>query len=149
MLSRFLAVGATVGLFALSLATFGAEPTAADGGGTATLPCQIKSLTGTRDHERRQSTYDISATDIVYGNDGSSFTGKLAYRRGYDLHSEEPFTGRVGEDGSIRLESRFVSRHANHDVKIVGTMDSERRFSGREGNYGTVKATVECRDSQP
>lgn len=108
-------------------------------------PCIIKSMTGTRDHERRGTSYLLMASDIVYAADGTSFSGKLSYRMSGRLSSDEPFSGRVLDDGSIRIDSRFQNQYASHDVRIVGSIDEGGRFSGMEGSYGVVKATVECR----
>lgn len=108
-------------------------------------PCMIKSISGTRDHERRGTTYQFSTSDIVYAADGTTFSGKLTYRSRGRISSEEPFSGRVMDDGSIRLDSRFQSQYASHDVRIVGAVDERGQLSGTEGNYGVVKAVVECR----
>ena len=108
-------------------------------------PCRIKSMTGTRVHEGRGTTFQLSVTNVVYATGGREFSGTLIYsrqqRRG--VTSSEPFTGRVEDDGSIRIDSRFESRDAAHTVRIVGVIENGK-FSGKEGNYGVVTATVDC-----
>ena len=123
-----------------------AQQAAAPEARAAASSCRISSFKGTRHHPGRGTTYDIELTNIAHEPNGREFTGLLSYYGHRGATSSQPFKGRLLDDGSLRIDSRFTSPESDHNVRIRGRVEAGK-FTGREGNYGNVTAEVRCAES--
>jgi len=107
---------------------------------TANADRTLTKIEGHRTHNRTNTTFSFTVENIVMAKNGQDFTGRLLFYGNAGL-SNQPLTGRFRDDGSLRLNSRFITSQSNHSVRITGTINGNK-FEGTEGDYGVVTATL-------